>query len=92
MNNQIARECAHAEMAALQQLSYAELTKLVGNPHSKWADGSDGKKYQLEIQAFWDESKKGGNLRVVVSVDDGGWRAFFPLTETFILSPAGILL
>jgi len=25
----------------------------------------------------------------LVSIDDGGWRAFFPTTESFIMAPNG---
>lgn len=88
----MAQGCIDQELRALHQLSYAELTRLVGHPQSKWAVGTDGKKYQLEIQAFWDESKVNGNLRIVVSADDGGWRAFAPLTDTFIVAPDGSFL
>ena len=49
--------------------------------------GSSGKWYQIKIQAFWD-GKPGGDIRVVGSVDDGGWRTFCPFTESFIKSPS----
>jgi hypothetical protein len=48
--------------------------------------GASGACYQIEIQASWDD-KPNGNIRVVGSIDDGGLRAFFPLTEDFIKSP-----
>jgi hypothetical protein len=92
MNNQIAKDCLKAEITALQGIPYFELTNLIQKPQSKWVDGSDGNKYQLEIQAFWDGSQRGGNLRIAVSVDDGGLRALVPLTESFIVSPPGTLL
>jgi hypothetical protein len=31
--------------------------------------------------------KYGGAIRVIGTVDDGGWRAFRPLTEDFIVGP-----
>src|SRR5205807_9836250 len=34
----------------------------------------------------------GKNLRVIVSVDDGGLRAFVPLTDSFIVSPEGLFV
>jgi hypothetical protein len=43
----------------------------------------------VEVLALWDEGRPGGNLRVMVSIDDGGWRAFKPLTEDFIIAPDG---
>lgn len=47
-----------------------------------------GKHYQIEVQFFWDD-KPNGDVRVACSIDDGGIRAFFPITDAFILSPAG---
>jgi len=36
---------------------------------------------------FWD-GRPGGDIRVLASIDDGGWRAFFPLTETLVVTPS----
>ncbi len=47
-----------------------------------------GKEYQIEIQAFWDD-KSGGNIRVIFSIDDGGWRAFCPLSKDFLVTKQG---
>ena len=44
--------------------------------------------YQGEIRVFWD-AEPDGAIRVMASIDDGGWRAFVPLTEDFILAPDG---
>jgi hypothetical protein len=44
--------------------------------------------YQIEVQFFWDD-RPGGNIRVMGSVDDGGWRAFVPLTRSFIKAADG---
>ena len=40
-------------------------------------------RYQLELVCVWD-SQPGGDVRVVASIDDGGLRAFFPLSRDFI--------
>jgi protein associated with RNAse G/E len=45
-------------------------------------------RYQIEIQAFWDDEKK-KNFRVIGSIDDGGIRAFFPMTDDFIITRDG---
>ena len=50
--------------------------------------GASGTEYQVEISAFWDSGKP-GNLRVCARVDDGGWRAFKPLSVDFIIAPDG---
>jgi hypothetical protein len=88
MNREIARALIGEELAKLRKLSYAELLKLVNNPTTIELPGSDGKNYQIERQAFWD-THKGGNIRVMVSADDGGWSAIVPLTGDFIISPDG---
>jgi lipoic acid synthetase len=54
--------------------------------------GGSGTVYQVELFAFWDGGRKArdGNLLVVVAVDDGGWSAFSPLTDDFIIAPTGV--
>ena len=47
-----------------------------------------GVQYQVEVQAFWDGSQP-GNLRVIIAIDDGGWRAFSPLSTDFIVASDG---
>jgi len=43
-----------------------------------------GSEYQVEIESFWD-GQAGGSIRVLLSIDDGGWRAFCPLSKTLII-------
>ena len=57
MNERAALECLATERAELKSLTYEELTALVDEPRSKWVTGSDGRKYQLEIQVFWDSKE-----------------------------------
>jgi hypothetical protein len=47
--------------------------------------------YQIELNVFWD-SKPGNNLRIMGSIDDAGWRAFLPLTESLIMQLDGTLI
>ncbi len=49
--------------------------------------GASGTIYQVEVQFFWDDKRK-RNVRVFGSIDDGGIRAFAPLTETLLISPS----
>lgn len=88
MNREIACALVDEELQKLRKLSYAELLKLMNNPSTIEVDGSDGKRYQIERQAFWD-SKKGGNIRIMVSADDGRLSALKPLSRDFIISPDG---
>ena len=54
----------------------------------KEVKSESGQKYQLEITALWDDEPN-GNVRVIGSVDDTGWRSFLPLNSGFIMSPKG---
>ncbi len=43
----------------------------------------------IEINAFWDD-KPNGDVRVTFSIGDGSsWRAFVPVTDSFIITPDG---
>jgi len=88
VNQQIAHALINAELNRLRELTYSDLTELIGRVETNELVGQDGKRYQLEIQAFWD-SKKGGDVRVMVAADDARWRAFKPLTNDFIMRPNG---
>jgi hypothetical protein len=88
MNKDVAYVLIDAELRRLLELPYAELINLIETPETKLVVGEDGKSYQLEIAAIWDIAR-GEDVRVIVSVDDGGWRAFKPLTQDFVMRPDG---
>ncbi|HXV58543.1 MAG TPA: hypothetical protein VD704_11800 [Gaiellaceae bacterium] len=82
-----ARTVLAAELAKLRPLSHAALVeRLLGNEETSEVRGPSGASYQVELQAFWDD-RPGGTLRVVGAVDDGGVRAFAPLTDDFLVPP-----
>jgi len=91
MNREIARTLIQRELKTLRKSPYAELTSLVDKGSTRRETGQDGREYQIERQAVWDD-RKGGNLRVVVAIDDGGVRAFMPLSGDFIISPSGVFI
>jgi hypothetical protein len=91
MNEQVGYALIDAEVRRLRKLPYLELASLVGKTETKQVVGEDDKTYQLQIDAVWD-SKKGENVRLIVAADDGGWRAFKPLTGDFIMRPDGTLV
>jgi hypothetical protein len=86
MNEQVAHALIDAELRQYQRLSYSDLTALTGKVETKELVGEDGKTYYLEIQVFWD-SKKDADVRLIVAADDGGWRAYKPLTGDFMMRP-----
>lgn len=45
--------------------------------------GRDGKPYSVQTQT-WVEDAEAGEIRVMVSVDDGGWSAWVPVSDDFI--------
>ncbi len=85
-----AKEILLEQINKFRNLSYLELCRFVSvkNIETPEIIGKSGTKYQLEIQAVWDDKPR-RNLRVMVSIDAGGWRAFVPLTEDFIIAPDG---
>lgn len=67
---------------------HAAIVPLVESRHVETLEvrGASGTTYQVEVQIFWDVVRR-RIVRVVGSIDDGGIRAFVPLTETFLISP-----
>ncbi len=89
MDKTEALSIAEAELQSLREMSYAELVdRLLDTQETFERQGATGSSYQLELQAFWD-SGPGNDLRVVVSIDDGGWRAFSPSGVDLIRAPNG---
>ncbi|HEY3862793.1 MAG TPA: hypothetical protein VGO59_12990 [Verrucomicrobiae bacterium] len=68
---------------------YADVVPLVETGHVENFEtcGASGKTYQVEVQFFWDDKRK-RNVRVFGSIDDGGIRAFVPLTQTLLIFPS----
>ena len=62
--------------------------RLLDSPEVMEVVGASGTRYQVEVEAFWDAGKP-GNLRVIVSIEDGGLGAFVPQTTDFIMAPDG---
>jgi hypothetical protein len=67
---------------------YSELASLIGSQTCSELVGASGAVYQVEVEAFWD-AKRGGNIRVLAAIDDGGIRALKPLSSDFIMAPDG---
>ncbi|MHC5065612.1 MAG: hypothetical protein ACYTG5_16735 [Planctomycetota bacterium] len=89
MNKVAAYALLQIQAAKWRQHPYADLAKLVDSePTTYEIEDAKGASYQLEVQAFWD-SKGSENLRLLLSIDDGGLSAFKPMTESFIMAPNG---
>ena len=88
MDKEEAKTILANELEIYRQRSYEDLLYLLNTQDTAEIKATSGVIYQLEFQAMWDD-KKGGNLRVMGAIDDGGFRAFVPLTDGFILAPDG---
>jgi hypothetical protein len=87
MDTAEARQLLAAKLAELRQLSYGELLRY-REPVCAEVIGPSGRVYQMEVEAFCDD-RKPRDLRVLASMDDGGWRAFSPLCDDFIIATDG---
>jgi hypothetical protein len=90
MPEQVPRALLTAAMLEHEALSYAALAARIGQVHARTVRGTDGRDYQIEIEAEWDD-QPGGAVRVVGAIDDGSFRTFLPLSAEFIVAPDGSL-
>jgi hypothetical protein len=86
MDKQEAKRILEDELAKYRPLGYAALQRLLSEQDNLEIKGASGAQYQIEIIAVWD-SREGGDLRVLGSIDDGGLRAFVPLSSDLIIRP-----
>ena len=86
MNHQEARQLIREELSLHKEKNYADLVKLIDEEFHYEKQGPSGAQYQIEIRILWD-SMPNGAIRVLGSIDDGGWRAFFPMTDSILKYP-----
>ena len=91
MDRAEAKSILAKELTEFTAHPYDELVKLIKHADMKNVVGESGANYQIEVNVFWD-SKPDGNLRIMASIDDGGWRAFLQLSDSLIMKPDGTLL
>ena len=85
MDKHEAGELLTRRVNELRRLPYAELLKFLDKTEHTDVVHSSGRRYQMDVRVFWD-GRAGEDLRVVVGIDDGGWRSFFPLSYSFVKS------
>ncbi|SDR70337.1 hypothetical protein [Actinopolymorpha singaporensis] len=89
MDKTEARRLAVDRIAELRQMSYAELRdRFLDQPQCDEVRAVSGTVYQVETEGFWDD-QEAVHLRILVYVDDGGWAAFSPVGDSFIVAPDG---
>lgn len=70
------RGCSHSELVPFVEVQHVEAYEV---------QAVSGTTYQVESQFFWDD-KPGDTIRVFCSIDDGGIRAFVPLTDCLLVA------
>ena len=92
MNDEEAKGILKAEVIKLRPGGYDGLVaRLAGKQEILEVVGLSGSTYHIEFEGFWGDEER-ENLRIVGSVDDGGGRAFLPLTDSFTIDPAGAII
>ena len=64
------------------------LQRVEGDPICFEFHAKNGVDCQVEISVFWDD-RPDADIRVIFSIDDGGRRAFLPVTDCFIMALDG---
>ena len=88
MDTGAARKVLNKWLAKLRAVPYRELAARVDTVSTDEVARDSERSWQLEVQVLWDEEPD-GNIRVIVSIDDGGLRAFVPMSESFVKAPTG---
>jgi hypothetical protein len=88
MDKKEAQALLTEQLGAYRRRSYVDLAASIGEVRSGEIASPSGREYQTEVNVLWDD-RPDGNIRVIGSIDDGGFRAFAPLTDSFIKAPDG---
>lgn len=91
MNRREAARLLRHELTSYARRSRADLTDLIGRVEAYSVEGASGVTYQVEIEAHWD-SETGGTIRLLGTIDDGGFRSSFsPTTDDFLMDADGVV-
>lgn len=74
------------KLVEYRRYSYDKLRTMVGDSQYIEIIGRSGTEYQIEIDFVWDDQPD-CDVRILASIDDGGWRAFCPLGSSDLVSP-----
>ncbi|HSM35229.1 MAG TPA: hypothetical protein VK837_02435 [Longimicrobiales bacterium] len=91
MDEQEAQTILEEHLETWRAKHYEEFVDWIGETSVAEMAGGSGATYQIEVEVQWD-GPKGGPVRVIGGIDGGGWRAFVPLTDGFIMAPDGSFL
>jgi hypothetical protein len=88
MNTGEAKTLLQEKLAEYRSYRYDSLLRLLSEQDVFEIVGPSGAVYQVEVHAVWDDVRK-GDIRVIGTIDDGRWRAFFPVTSDFAMRADG---
>lgn len=88
MDTVAARKVLDEWLAKLRAVPYRELAARVDSVTYDEVARDSERSWQVEVQVLWDDAPEGA-IRVVASIDDGGLRAFVPVSGDFVKSPSG---
>ena len=89
MNKAEAEAIIDSELAKRREWTYEQLNAIAGAPKQSFeVTGASGTTYYVDVYALWD-GEVGGPIRLLVTADDGGWRAFLPMSKSFIKAADG---
>ena len=89
MDRSVAATLLRHELEPYAHRSRAELMQRIDRVDAYEVIGPDGVGYQVEVSVHWD-AEPGGVLRVVASIDDGGFRsALRPVVDGFLVDEEG---
>ena len=88
MDKAEAKAILGVELGKYRAKPYRTLLSLLDKTEGLETRGESGAWYQLKFHAAWDD-KPNDVVRVFGAIDDGGWRAYFPLTDAFLMRPDG---
>ena len=81
------------ELEKVRNLGYAQLRKVFVERKEFQnfnVTGASGVEYQVEIQGWWDGDEE-EDIRILGGIDNGGLRAYSPLSDSFVVRPDGSL-
>lgn len=92
MNKKEAAKILDEALTSFKSKPFSELEEMVGeSPAMQEVNGESGAEYQIEVIAYWD-SRQGGDIRVLGSIDDLAQADYDPLLKSFIMSPEGKII
>lgn len=88
MNTAEARRILSERLAEYRPLAYSDLVQRIETVETLEVPNPGGRPWRLEFVFHWD-GEPNGDVRVIGSIHNGGMRAFFPVSDSFIKSPSG---